>query len=167
MQWLSHFWYQPTKRYRNFQIAFTILTLNFVIPAVSYALDPATAIDQFRWLNELIGGEAYTFPEADSRVWRYLGAANVMTLGLMCFLLQLNLRANFPLLLPLTFLKGYNASLFLFGYFASPQFPILLGVAVFDFLTCAAFVYFARSARRDLEETNDDVLVPCPVGFFS
>src|SRR5687767_491616 len=109
---MGAFWRQPCRAYRNFQIAFTILTLNFAIPAVSYALTPDTAMKQWVEINDVLGGAPYLFPEAESRVWRYLGAANVMTLGLMCFLLQWNLRRYRPVLLPLAFLKGYNATLF-------------------------------------------------------
>ena len=155
------FWRQPCRRYRDFQIAYTLLTLNFVLPAISYAVAPETAMEQLTWLNALLGGAPYTFPEAASRVWRYLGAANVMTLGLMCALLQLDLKRFYPVLVPLTFLKAYNATLFLFGFFAAPQYKVLLAVALFDYLTSAAFVFFARRARGEIEGFSG-ALVPRP-----
>lgn len=162
MSVLADFWRQPCRRYRNFQIVFTVLTLNFVIPAASYAIAPELAMEQFGQVNDALGGERYGFPEAESRVWRYLGAANVMTLGLMCFLLQLNLRRFRPVLLPLAFLKGYNATLYLFGWAAAPRYPGLAAVAVLDFVTTWAFIHFARRAYREIDGQDDALLVPRP-----
>lgn len=163
MNAIGRFWRQPCRRYRNFQIVFTILTLNFLIPATSYALAPDEILKTFLRMNELLGGDPYTFNESGSRLWRYLGAANVMTLGLMCLLLQLNLRRYRPVLLPLTFLKAYNATLFLFGWFAAPGYPALVGVAVFDFLTAFLFVFFARRAHAEIEARPGDELTPRPL----
>ena len=160
MNWLSSFWKQPSKRYRNFQMMFTVLSLNFLIPACTYALMPEIVGEQIVSINKTLGGAPYTFPEAQSRLWRYLGAANVMTLGLMCVMLQVNIRRFYVVLLPLTFLKAYNASLFLFGYIAAPHYPVLLVVALFDYLTSAAFLYFTIRAHRDLKNRSDEELVP-------
>lgn len=158
------FFAQPAKRYRNFQLVFTLLTLNFALPAVSYAVAPEIAQEQFARIEALLGGEPYTFNEAGSRVWRYLGAANVATLALMCLLLQLDLRRNYRMLIPLTFLKGYNASLYLLGFAADPAHRAFLAVGLFDALTCVAFVYFARTARAEIEGRPDAELVPRPLG---
>jgi hypothetical protein len=147
---LRAFWTQPTRRYRDFQIVFTLLTLNFTLPALSYTFAPEVAIGQFLQINDLMGGEAYTFPEAASRVWRYLGAANVMTLGLMCFLLQLDVRRFYPVLVPLTFMKLYAASCWLVGWVQDPGARFFLAAAVLDFASSAAFVYFARRAHAEV-----------------
>lgn len=162
MKLLTRFWRQPSARYRNFQIAFTILTLNFAIPAISYIFAPESAQDQFVRLNELLGGEAYTFPEAQSRFWRYLGAANVATLALMCGLLQWNLRKNFPTLVPLIFMKSLAATLWLAGYVATPEYPAFLAAAALDYVTSALFAWFAIRARREVDALDDEVLVPRP-----
>ncbi len=162
MDALIAFWRQPSSTYRNFQLVFTILTLNFVIPAFSYAIAPHIVAEQFNSINNLLGGQQYTFPEEMSRLWRYLGAANVMTLGLMCFMLQINLRKFKVILFPLVFLKGYNALLFLLGFFAAPEYRSLLAVALFDFLTTAAFIFFAGRAIKEIETISDQVLVPKP-----
>jgi hypothetical protein len=161
MSILRSFFGQPHRRYRDFQIVFALLTLNFSIPAVSYVVAPEIAHEQFSRIGEMFGGGAYTAPEPASRVWRYLGAANVMTLGLMCFLMQLNLRRNYVLLGPLTFLKAYNATLFA-GGFAVTGYPAFLAIALFDFLTSAAFVFFSRRAYRAIEGRPDGELVPRP-----
>jgi len=135
---------------RQFQIVFVLLALNFIIPAISYTFFPHVAVEGFLSLNTLLGGAEYTFPEAQSRVWRYLGAANVMTLGFMCTLLLANLRRFYPVLVPLTFMKGYAALAWLFGWIADPGARFFLAAAVFDALTCCAFVFFATRARRAL-----------------
>jgi hypothetical protein len=162
MTWLVRFWTQPSARYRNFQIVFAALTLNFVVPAFSYTFAPAAAMEQFLAINGLLGGAPYEFPEAASRVWRYLAAANVMTLGLSCLLLQIDLRRLFPVLVPLTFMKGYATACWLVGWLHTPQYAFFLAAAVLDLVTCGAFVWFGVRARRDIEGREDATLVPRP-----
>ncbi|MCC6554538.1 MAG: hypothetical protein IT372_16285 [Polyangiaceae bacterium] len=159
---IGRFWRQPSRPYRNFQIVFTILTLNFTIPALGYTFSPGTAIEQFLEVNRILGGAPYVFPEAESRVWRYLAAANVMTLGFMCLLLQLNLRRFRQVLVPLTFMKGYAAAAWLAGWIADPGARFFLAAAVLDTVTCAAFVGFSRSAAADIASRSDEELVPRP-----
>lgn len=154
------FWRQPCRRYRDFQIAYTVLTLNFALPALVYTFAPEQAMAQFLDINRLLGGADYLFPEADSRVWRYLAAANVMTLGFMCLLLQLDLRRYFPVLVPLTFMKAYAATCWLAGWIASPEYRFFLAAAVLDYVTSAAFVFFAVRARRAIDGAPE--LVPRP-----
>ena len=155
-------WFPTNPTLRNFQIVFTILTLNFIIPAFSYTFAPQLAMGQFLEINSILGGAEYTFPEAQSRVWRYLAAACVMTLGLCCFLLQLNLRRFYPVLVPLTFMKAYAACCWLVGWLAEPGLRFFLAAAVLDFVTSAAFVFFAVRAHRQIAERDDEELVPRP-----
>lgn len=143
-------------------MVFTLLTLNFVIPALGYTFSPRSAIDGFLRINDLLGGAPYAFPEAGSRVWRYLAAANVMTLGFCCLLLQVNLRRFYPVLIPLTFMKAYAAACWWGGFVAAPGYRFFLGAAVLDTVTCAAFVYFARAARAEIAGRPDADLVPAP-----
>lgn len=162
MGWLSSFWRQPSRRYRNHEIAFLILTLNFVLPAISYTFFPKTAIDQFLQVNSILGGAAYSFPEEQSRVWRYLGAANVMTLGFMCFLLLFDLKRFFMVIVPLTFMKAYAATCWLVGWLFDTGAMFFLAAAVLDYVTSAAFVYFGVGASRDIRGRPDSDLVPAP-----
>ncbi len=163
MRALARFWRQPCRRYRAFQIAFTVLTLNFVVPAISYTFAPHVAMQQFLDVNRVLGGADYTFPEAASRVWRYLAAANVMTLGFMCLLLQLNLRRFYAVLVPLTFMKGYATACWLVGWLLAPGFRFFLAAAILDGVTSCAFVFFARRARAEIDGRRDDELVPRPL----
>lgn len=161
----TRFWSQSCREYRDFQVVFALLTLNFVIPAVSYALRPEIAAGQFVAINHILGGIDYLFPEAGSRVWRYLAAANVMTLGLMCFLMQYDLRKYRVVLVPLCFLKAYNATLFLAGWYTSTGLPALLAIAIFDYVTSAAFAFFSLRAFRAIQTVGDGNLIPRP-GFL-
>lgn len=162
MSALTRFWRQESRAWRDFQVVFTVLSLNFIIPAFSYTFAPDVAVGQFLEVNTLLGGDPYTFPEAHSRVWRYLGAANVMTLGLMCVLLQVNLRRFFAVLVPLTFMKAYAATCWLVGWLLDPGARFFLAAAVLDYVTSAAFVFFACRARPAL--SSGAVLVPRPWG---
>ena len=166
MKFLVRFFRQPTKKYRNFQLVFTILTLNFAIPTLAYIFAPHLAVEQFLAINDALGGAAYEYAEAEltSRLWRYLGAANVATLALMCLLLQLNLRRYFAVLLPLTFMKSLAATLWLAGFVAHPEYPVFLAAALLDYGSSAAFVYFATGAKRAIGDTDEEKLVPRPLG---
>ena len=137
--------------YRNFQVVFTILTLNFAIPTLVYIFAPQLAHQQFVELNAMLGGQPYDFPEYASSFWPYLGAANVATLAFMCGLLQWDLRRYFPVLVPLTFMKSLAATLWLSGFIQHPEWPGFLAAAVLDYVTSAAFVFFAVRAHRSLE----------------
>ena len=158
---LARFWSQPSRPYRDFQIAFWLLGLHFFFPALSYAFAPGIAAEQFSTIGELLGAGPYAAPEAESRIWRYLASANVMSLALMCFMLASNLRRFWPVLPALVFLKGYNASLFLLDFVVHRYAPFL-AVALWDLSNCAMFVFFARRAHRDIAGRADAVLVPRP-----
>jgi hypothetical protein len=162
---IGRFFTQPAKNYRNFQIVFMILTLNFAIPSLSYALTPQVAIDQFVQLNQFLGGRPYD-PQSElaSHFWWYLGTANVMALAFMCLILQVNLRRFYPVLVPLTFLKATAATLWFIGFVKEPHFRAFLAGAVLDYVTSAAFVFFATRAHAEIRTLADDVLIPRPRG---
>jgi hypothetical protein len=162
MSSLSAFFRQPSHAYRNFHLVFTLLTLNFVIPAFSYSLSPDTAIAQYLQANAALGGIPYPFDESQSHLWRYLAAANVMTLGFMCLLLQVSLRRFYVVVVPLLFLKGYATLSWLCGFVAAPTIRVFLGAALLDGVTCLAIYFFASRAWRDIRERQDAVLVPRP-----
>ena len=163
---IGRFWMQEHRRYLWFQVAFTGLSLNFVIPAFSYSFAPDTAVAQFLEINRVLGGAPYPFDEVHSHLWRYLGAANVMTLGLCCLLLQLDLRRFYPVLVPLTFMKLYAASSWLVGFLFAPAVPVFLAAAVLDYATSFAFVFFATRAHEEIEGRADEALVPRPGGLW-
>ncbi|RME88357.1 MAG: hypothetical protein D6767_10345 [Candidatus Hydrogenedentota bacterium] len=154
MSWIQFYFHTNSKAYRHFQIIYTILTLNFFIPAISYSFFPEVALKQFSQISVLLGAGPFDYShELASRIWRYLGSANVMTLGFMCLLLQLNLKKFYPILIPLVFLKAYNATLFLLDFFSSAH-VAFLAVALFDYLTSWAFIFFAKRAYKEITEKN-------------
>jgi hypothetical protein len=161
---IVRFFRQPCGPYRTFQLVFTVLTLNFALPTLSYIFFPEAAHEQFVQLDAWLGGAPYEFPEYRSRFWRYLGAANVATLALMCAMLQWDLRRNYRVLVPLTFMKSLAATLWLAGFVATPEHPVFAAAALLDYGTSAAFVFFARRARRVLDDYPGATLVPRPRG---
>ena len=161
---LRRFWTQPSTHYRNFQIVFTLLALNFAIPTLQYVIAPEAAMDAFASLNAWLGGAAWEFPESESRFWRYLGTANVAALAFMCVWMLRDLRHRYATVWPLTFLKGTAATLWIAGYLAAPEYPAMLAAGIFDALTCVAFVVFATLAYADTHGMPHQHLVPRPVG---
>lgn len=156
--WLRRFWNQPNRSFRNFQLVFSFLTLHFFIPSLTYAFNPQAAIDQFRWMGAIFG-VTYAYAE-DGFVWRILAAGNVCTLAFMCFLLQLNVRRFYAVLVPLCFMKGFAALGFLVTFLFVYRYPPFLGVAVWDSINVLMFLYFAHTARWGLEEWGEDAAVP-------
>jgi hypothetical protein len=157
-EWFRLFWSQPNKAYRNFQAAFFLLGVHFLIPSMVYAFNPQGAIDAFRWLGGLYGKE-YPFAE-DGFVWRVLAAGNVCTLAFMCFLIQANVKRFYPVLWPLCFLKGFAALGFLTAYFYGGHFPPFFLVFVWDSTNVLMFLYFAHTAYWGLKEWGEEVAVP-------
>jgi hypothetical protein len=153
------FWTQPLAAYRNFQIVFTLLTLNFLVPAITYVFAPHLVVEQFRGFGALLGGIAYPLDEK-SHLWRGLGASNVATLGLMCLLLQLNVRRFHAVLVPLVFMKGMMALFMLGCFFTVLPYRGFLAVSCWDALAVVLFLAFAPRARRALDENPGVPVVP-------
>lgn len=160
MNWVRRFWGQPNKRYRNFQIVYTALTLNFAIPAATYYLDRDQTAERARKIGSLFGRSNLP-TEEDTHIWWILGSGNVATLAFMCALLQFNLRRYRPVLPALLVLKGLSSIGFL-ALFARTRHPFYLAVSALDGGTTVAMAYFANGAYREIE-MSDEQLVPEPV----
>ncbi|MGM0559080.1 MAG: hypothetical protein ACQEVA_22035 [Myxococcota bacterium] len=158
------FWTQPSTHYRNFQLVFALLFVNFAIPATFYVFAPEVALGQFSELDVMLGGAGWTLDGPGHPFWRFLGAANVLTLAFMCFWLMRDLRNNKPVLVPLVFLKGMATVLWLGGFALEPAHPVMLAAGIFDGLTCVAFVVFATLAFEEILGLTDPELVPRPAG---
>lgn len=133
---------------KTFHIVYTILALNFLIPVITYAVNPSMMINQFVGISEFFGVTGYPHSE-DSVLWRVLAIANVTTLGFLCVLLQLNLKKWYPCLVPLVFLKGMASFGFLVAYIVEP-FPSYLAASLFDALTVGLMWFFATRAYREI-----------------
>jgi len=164
-EWWRRFWNQPNQAYRNFQIAFFLLGVHFLIPSFIYAFNPQGAIGTpdawftYRWLGKLLGADSYPFAE-DGFVWRVLGAGNVFTLAFMCFLIELNVRRFYPVLIPLCVLKAYSSIGFLIVYFFGYKYPAFFAVFLWDGINVLMFLYFAHTAYWSLSEWGEESAVP-------
>jgi hypothetical protein len=136
------------RAYLQFRIVYALLAANFILPAISYAANPALALRTLHVLNVALGGGAIV---ETGHVWHMLAVGNVMTLGFMCALMAVDLRRYYPVLPALAFLKGFSAvySLFL-G--ATEHVPVFFLVFLLDGATTAAMIFFARRAHRALRE---------------
>ncbi len=133
---------------RAFHIVYTILALNFLIPAVLYAAAPDTALSLFIQTGDFFG-VAYPYTE-DSGLWRILACANVFTLAFVCVLLQIDLLRFWAALYPLVFLKSMAALGFAVAWLTGGQYPGYLAAFLLDAVTAAAMIFFAAKAREEL-----------------
>lgn len=134
---------------RAFKAVYTVLTLNFFLPALYYCFDPEGAAATYYKLAEWAGSDAGQPWSEESRFWLILGIGNVATLGFLCFLMLRDLRKNYNLLLPLCFLKGCSIVGFAVAWLAEGHPSFLIGV-LFDSATIFCMIYFARAAYAEL-----------------
>lgn len=135
---------------RAFRIAYAFLALNFAIPTLSYAFTPAMAMQMLDRINHILGGGA--LPPEQSVFWWVLGVANVGTLAFCCGLLWWNLKRWQAVLVPLLFLKGFDAVNWAAAFFSHRQ-PVYGAAALLDFFTVAALWWFPTRALRELNKT--------------
>lgn len=138
----------PPRAYRIFQVVYAFLTLNFLIPAISYIAAPDMLVKSFDQINRALGGGPYA-PVESGHLWHMLAVANVMTLAWMCGLLLADLRRFYPVLPALAFLKGF-ASVYSLAIGLAHGLPAFLFVFVLDGVTAFAMVFFAVRAHRAL-----------------
>jgi hypothetical protein len=160
---LARFFGQPNRAYRDFQVVYSLLTLNFIVPSLTYLVDPNGTYARFVAIGAMLGEHGYPSPEA-SYFWRFLGVSNVFTLGVMCAMLQWNLRRYWPILPALCVLKAGTSLQFLGNYFFGIGHRAFLAIGLFDALTTVAFIVFATRAHRAMGEDagRDEGLVPRP-----
>jgi hypothetical protein len=154
---------QPNRAYRNFQIVYTVLTLQFLLPSLSYLFTPETALSQIDAGCALLGVRPLDTSEHGSGLWRMLSFSNVFALSFNCFLLQLDLRRFYPSLLPLVVLKGGSAVGSLWVWASTTQHPFFLFVVALDGVTACVIAFFAVRARRGLDGGDDAALLPRPL----
>jgi len=148
----------PQRAYRAFQVTYALLTLNFVLPAISYMAKPELTLKTLDDVNRLLGGGGYPFAES-GQVWHMLACGNVMTLGFMCAILLLSLRRFYPVLPSLVFLKGFSATYATFIGFRHAT-PSFWAIGVLDGSTTLAMIFFAVRAHRALLQ------LPAPISPF-
>ena len=127
---------------------FALLTLHFASLAVTYLVDPGFAVRQFSVANEWLGGVEFAPPEVTA--WRYATVCGMATLAVMAFLMLVDLRRNYPLLLPVGFFKVLNAVLWFWYSATNADLPVFVAAGVYDLLVAALMVWVARRAHRVL-----------------
>lgn len=138
---------RPARAVLAFRIGYTLLGLNFLIPAISYIALPSATYDTLDQVNRLLGGGAY--PAESGHLWHMLGTGNVMTLAFFCFFLLYDLRRFYPALPALLFLKGFSAAYALAIGIANGL-PVFVAVFVLDGLTTLALWQLAARAHREM-----------------
>lgn len=129
-----------------FRAVYTILVLNFFLPAVSYVVAPGMTYQTLDQVNRILGGGPYSAVES-GHLWHMLGVGNVFTLAFMCALILFDLRRFYPVLPALLFLKGFSAIYAVF-IAAANGVPFFYAVFVLDGITCFAMWFFATRAHR-------------------
>ena len=132
---------------RQARWVFAILAAQFIVPAISYLVQPAVALQTLDTANRLLGGGPYAASENTGHVWHMLAVGNVMTLGFMCALLAADSRRFGPILPSLVFLKGFSA-LFSLGLALAGYPPLFFAVFLLDGLTTGVMVLFGVRANR-------------------
>ena len=133
-----------------FRIVYTLLVLNFFLPAVSYVVAPELTYRTLDQVNRLLGGGPYPAVES-GHLWHMLGTGNVFTLALMCALLLTDLKRFYPVLPALMFLKGFSAVYALFIGLAH-QIPFFDAVFALDGVTTFAIWFFATRAHQAMSD---------------
>lgn len=138
---------RPGRATTAFRIAYALLGLNFLLPAISYIVTPEATYETLDRVNRLLGGGPY--PSETGHLWHMLGVGNVMTLAFSCFLLLSDLRRFYPALPALLFLKAFSAA-YALAIGLAQGLPAFLAVFALDGLTTLALWQFAARAYREL-----------------
>ncbi len=157
---MGGFFSQPNKDYRNMQLVFTYLTVNFIFPSLGYYFLPEFAYGEFLRIGDLLGAGPYPLPDENSYLWRTLGAGNVLTLATLCFWMQRDIR-KWPHLAPVFYvLKSSSAVGFLYVYVFKLHYLTFLAVFFYDGLAVVLVWYFGGKAWRSLANSETATLVP-------
>lgn len=134
----------------TFTVTYAALTLFYGGLGFSYLFDSARSVKHFSQLDELLGGAA--IPNVDVPPWRYAAVMGMTTLALMCLMMLIDLRRNYPLLVPAVFFKALNAVLW-FVYWRQSDLPVFLFAGFVDIGLVVLMVVVGRRAYARLDDT--------------
>jgi hypothetical protein len=129
------------------RVVYALLAVFYGGLGVSYLADPGRAVRTFSRLNQLLGGGP--LPNIDVPPWRYVTAAGMTTLALMCLMVVVDLRRNHPVILPAVFFKALNAVLW-FVWFGQSDLPVFLAAGILDVILVVLMVVVAHRAHPRL-----------------
>jgi hypothetical protein len=132
----------------TFTVTYAALTVFYGGLGFSYLFDSARSVKHFSQLDELLGGAK--IPNVDVAPWRYATVMGMLTLGLMCLMLLIDLRRNYPLLVPAVFFKAVNAVLW-FVYWRQSDLPVFLFAGLVDVGLVVLMIVVARRAYARLD----------------
>lgn len=158
----ERFFRQKSRDYLYFQLAFGALAFHALVSGLAYLFSPESALEPFLWLGVKLGGREYLVAE-QSHFWRVLAGVDVLTLAFLCVLLQVDVKRHWLAVYILVFMKAVTAAAFLGVHVFANSYPAFWGMAVWNALVCAAFLFFAIRARM-AAEADETVLVPRPLG---
>ena len=136
--------------YRAFQFVYAAVALNFLIPAISYIVAPELAVATMNDVNLALGGPVW--PVEQGHVWHMLAVGNVMTLGVLCVVIGVDVVRCIAMLPALLFLKLFSAFYSLGLALTLDGVPAFFAVFVLDGTTAVLLGIFGvvgyRAARR-------------------
>jgi hypothetical protein len=135
-----------TPQVRTFRLGYLLIALQFIVPAVGYAIDPQSAVDTVQRLNRALGGTAW---QESGHLWNMLAFGNVMTLGFLCMLIRSDVERFLPALPALLFLKACSALFSLFIATAR-DIPAFYAIFLLDSVTTIAMGILALRAAHSL-----------------
>ena len=140
-----------------FAVGYATLTALFSGLGLYYLANPNGAIRALSTTNQRLGGIPIVV--VDVPAWRYTAAVGMITLGVMCLLVLVDLRRNSTMLIPAVFFKSFDIVLLVRYSALHPRVPACLEFAAIDVVLIAAMIGLAVPARRRLvasDESNDD-----------
>ena len=154
---------QARRRVIAFHVVYTLLAANFIFPALTYLIAPERALAQIAQGLSLVGLPAFPIERETGDIWRTLAGTNVLTLGFLCVLLQVDLRRFWAALPALAFLKGSTAVVCLARYALGSGHPLFLLIFLWDALAVALFIVFAMRARAALDALDASRSAPSAI----
>ena len=137
-----------------FVTGFVLLTVLFGGLGIYYLANPGGAIrNALSASNQRLGG--VPIHVVDVTVWRYTAAVGMMTLGVMCSMILVDLRRNSSMLVPFVFFKGFDIVLLVRYYGLHTSVPACVEFAVLDAILITCALGLALPARRRLIEADE------------
>lgn len=134
-----------TPAVRQMRLGLLLIGLQFIVPALSYVVDPASTVAVVNALNVFFGGARF---DETGHLWHMLAVGNVLTLGFLCLLIRSDVERFLPALPALFFLKIVS-SLYSLGI-GFTGVPVFFAVFVLDGVTAVAMVVLALRAAASL-----------------
>jgi hypothetical protein len=142
-----------------FVTGFVLLTVLFGGLGIYYLANPSGAIDALSAANQRLGG--VPIHVVDVTAWRYTAAVGMMTLGVMCGMILVDLRRNSSMLVPVVFFKGFDILLLVRYYGLHTNMPACLEFAALDAILITCALGLALPARRRLVEADEQPVDEC------